>query len=138
MRAHLADLVREELDGGGEVRALAALLVGALHLEQGRDTSATAGGPARSAGGCLPIARLVTERALAVRGADAVRAGVAAAEDDDVLALCGDLVVHRVARDRRGSAATRYSIAKCTPARSRPGIGRSRGTVAPVATTTAS
>ncbi len=33
---------------------------------------------------------------------------------------------------------TRYSIAKWTPARSRPGMASSRGSVAPVAITTAS
>ena len=69
--------------------------------------------------------------ALAVRRADAVGAGVAAADDDDVLARRGDLAPRR-GRPRHACWPTRYSIAKCTPARSRPGIGRSRGTVAPV------
>ena len=54
---------------------------------------------ARSAGGCLPIARVVTRRGLVpVRGAEAVRAGVAAAEDDHVLSGGVDLVLHRLPR----------------------------------------
>ena len=44
---------------------------------------------------------MTRQRALAVRGADAVGAGVAAAEDDDVLALGGDLVEDLVAGESR-------------------------------------
>ena len=74
-----------------------ALLVGALHLEDGRMHRPRLVARAR-------LARLLADRevghregALAVRRADAVGPGVAAAEDDDVLALRGDLVEDLVA-----------------------------------------
>ena len=80
--------------------------------------------------------------ALAVRGADAVGAGVAAADHHDVLALGAD----RAAGAASGSASpatrlfcwVRKSIAKWMPCSSRPGTGRSRGASAPPVSTTAS
>ena len=72
-------------------------------------------------------------------GAEAVGAGVAAADDDDVLALGGDrhLVDGEVAL-LRPVGQGRYSIAWWMPPSSRPGTGRSRHAVAPPASTTAS
>ena len=61
-------------------------------------------------------------RALPMRGAEAVGAGVAAADDDDVLVLRGD---ERLVGDIVAFAAAvlqrRYSIAKWMPVSSRPG-----------------
>ena len=105
-------------------------------------TAATGSLGTRSRAGFGMSSSCVTlTRALAERRADAVRAGVAAADDDDVLARREDrrrAVDVASARRRAGSAATRNSIAKCTPSSSRPGIGRSRGLRAPPASTTAS
>ena len=85
------------------------------------------------------ISSCVTDaRALAVRGAEAVGAGVAAADDDDVLARGGDRRDLEVALAAPGWRRGRYSIAWCTPSSSRPGTGRSRARVAPTASTTAS
>ena len=75
--------------------------------------------------------------AMAEGGADAIGAGIAAADDDHVLALGGDELT------APGQAVpwcwrSRKSMAKWMPFRLRPSIGRSRGRVAPVASTTAS
>ena len=61
-----------------------------------------------------------------MRGADAVGAGVAAADDDDVLALGGDVLAVREVRCRAGSSCSRCrnSIAKWMPFSSRPGDGQ--------------
>lgn len=78
----------------------------------------------------------VTDARLAVDRADAVRAGVAAADDDDALALDVD----RVGRTARHLLVLRNQelSAAYTPLRSRPWIGRSRGTSEPAARITAS
>ena len=92
-------------------------------------------------GGFGMISNLVTEqRALAERGADAVRAGIAAADHDHVLALGEDrLAVLRPSRRlTRRFCCGRKSIAKWMPLSSRPGTGRSRGFSAPPVSTTAS
>ena len=67
-------------------------------------TSATAGPSGRSSPGCGMISSWVIERgALAGGGAEAVGAGVAAADDHDVLAVGGDLVLDLLAeRDAVG------------------------------------
>src|SRR5690606_17695358 len=88
--AHPALVVAEELQGVHRVDALAALLVGAGDLVQHRH-----GRPGLGVG---PLGRRLGHDlqlgdgggALPVGGADAVRAGVAAADDHDVLALGGD------------------------------------------------
>jgi hypothetical protein len=72
------------------------------------------------------------------RGAHAVRAGVAAADDDDVLAGGVNEAAVLVPSRMLFVFAVRKSIAKWMPLSSRPGIGRSRGLVAPVARMTAS
>ena len=82
-------------------------------------------------------------RALADRGADAVRAGIAAADHHDMLALGGDRAVaaRRVASSSpapRLFCWVRKSMAKWMPSSSRPGTSRSRGHSAPPASTTAS
>ena len=80
------------------------------------------------------------QRALADRGADAVGAGVAAADDHDMLAAGEDglVVERRLAARRGGSAAAGNPWRNGRRARSRPGIGRSRGFSAPPASSTAS
>src|SRR5690606_14302928 len=97
-RAHVTVLVPEQRDGRGEVGTLAAPLVrggdreghgvGRPGLVLGALGGGTlADGERRDRGG-----------ALAQRGAEAVRAGVAATDDDHVLAGRGDLVAHAPTR----------------------------------------
>ena len=79
-------------------------------------------------------------RALPERGADAVGAGVAAADHDDMLAArrgCRRLPSSGSPETRRFCCG-RKSIAKWMPASSRPGIGRSRAASAPPVSATAS
>ena len=52
-----------------------------------------------------------------MRGADAVGAGVAAADDDDVLAFGGDEIAVLVAVEQALGVGVRNSIAKWTPLR---------------------
>ena len=80
------------------------------------------------------------EGALADRGADAVGAGIAAADDDDVLAAGEDGLARSAAARplTRRFCCGRKSMAKWMPSSSRPGIGRSRGFSAPPASTSAS
>ena len=83
---HVAVVVAEEALGVDGVHPLAALLVGRRRAEHER--------PGRPRGGVGPgvgrpghdLELVDRRRALAVRGAEAVGAGVAAADDDDVLA----------------------------------------------------
>ena len=121
------------------VDALAALFVRGRHAEDVRPLRP------RIVGGALvrrprQQLELVHRRgALAVHRAEAVGAGVAAADDDDVLALGGDeLVVGIVSPSQRLFCSVRYSIAKWMPFSSRPGTCRSRGRPAPPASTIAS
>ena len=85
---------------------------------------------ARSPGGVGQQLELGHRRgALPMRGAEAVGAGVAAADDDHVLALRPRS--HRPpatsSPSQRRFCCVRYSIAKWTPRSSRPGTSRSRG-----------
>ena len=66
------------------------------------------------------------------------RAGVAAADDHDVLAGGAGSGRATLSPATTLFCCGRNSIAKCTPSRSRPGTGRSRGCSAPPASTTAS
>ena len=138
-RRTVAVVVADELGGVDRVDPLAALLVGGRRPVDHRPGRPRVGGPAGSSGGRGMISNWWTDRgALAVRGAEAVGAGVAAADDDDVLALGGD----RGGSERSPSwtrlAHGRYSMAWWMPSSSRPGMGRSRPAVAPPASTTAS
>ena len=77
--------------------------------------------------------------AVANRRADAVGAGVAATDDDHVLVLGADVLrVLELQSSRLLVFSSRNSIAKWMPSSSRPGIGKSRGRVAPAARTIAS
>ncbi len=73
-------------------------------------------------------------------GAHAVGAGIAAADDDDILALGADVTAVGLCLEssRLWVLAVRKSIAKWTPFRLRPSTGRSRGLVAPPQSTAAS
>ena len=109
------------------VVARAALRVRARRPEQSPGRAATAPSACAALGGARQqLDRRDRLRALPVRGADAVRAGVAAAEHDHVLAGREDRLARPGSRRRRrgGSAGSRKSIAKCTPASSRPGHGQ--------------
>ena len=103
-------------------------------------TAATGCRPRASSGGLGSSSSWCTDfGALAMRGAEAVGAGVAAADDDDVLAFAEMNCSSATASpSQRWFCCGRYSIAKWMPLSSRPGIGRSRPTGAPHARTTAS
>ena len=76
---------------------------------------------------------------MAHRGADAVGAGVAAADDDDVLALGGDEIAVLVPVEQRlGVGGEKLHREVDALEGARPSMGRSRGLVAPVQMTTAS
>ena len=94
--------------------------------------------PTRGAGRGLWSSTVTEMRALPVGGAEAVGRGVAAADDDHVLAGGVDVRRRRCRRPARDCPAAGTSIAWCTPRRSRPGVVSSRGASAPTASTTAS
>ena len=79
------------------------------------------------------------ERALADRGADAVRAGVAAADDHDLLAGGEDRLVRADRLAGHAPVLLRQEVHReVNAARSRPGTGRSREASAPPASAIAS
>ena len=128
-RPHVAVAVAEEALGVDAVHPLAALLVGRRdlcrswrHCGHGLASAAVVG----RAGHDLELVH--RRRALAVGGAEAVGAGVAAADDHDVLA-----VRRRSATASRSPSCTRlasgrYSIAWWMPSSSRPGHRAGRAT----------
>ena len=86
-RAHVAVVVAEEALGVHAEDALAAFLVRGRRAVDHRPRAATGCVGARVSGGRGQDLELVDRRrALAVHGAEAVGAGVAAADDHDVLA----------------------------------------------------
>ena len=87
-RADVAVVVAEEALGVHRVDALAALFVRGRRRGRSSGTSATACASGRVVGRAGQDLELVhARRALADRGAEAVGAGVAAADDHDALAL---------------------------------------------------
>ena len=124
-RAHVAVVVAEEALGVDAVDALAALLVRRRHPEDVRPRGPRVGGRARVGRAGQDLELVDRRRALAVRGAEAVGAGVAAADDHDVLALGGDrrlvevALLHAVA-ERAGTP----SPGRCRRARGRGSAGR--------------
>ena len=134
-----APVAVEALRGDG-VQPLAAFLVRRRDAEDVRPQRPRVVGRARVGRPRQQLELTHGERALPVRGAEAVGAGVAAADDDDVLVLRGDEAVVRdmPSPSLRRFCSGRYSIAKWMPSRSRPGTGRSRGVVEPPASTIAS
>ncbi len=89
-RAHVAVVVGKEALGVDAVDTVATLLVGRRHAEHVRPRRPRVGGGAGLGRPRQDLELVHRCGALAVRCAQAVGAGVAAADDDDVLALGGD------------------------------------------------
>ena len=92
----------------------------------------------RDVAGCMPIARFVT---LSAPWRCAVPMQSAPVSPPPITMTCLPSALIWLGTWSPATAlfdSMRYSIAKCTPARSRPGMASSRGIVDPVAITTAS
>ena len=89
-RAHVAVVVVDEALGVHAVDALAALFVRRRDLEDVGERGPRVGGRPRVGRRGQDLELVHRRRALAMRGAEAVGAGVAAADDHDALALGGD------------------------------------------------